>query len=144
MTKRGRKSAAEMLTQTAAPLTVMQRPEPPYQLWRDDEQDVWRRIVNDLPGDWFSGRNLDLLVEYCTAVVSGRRLAQMIHHLESEAGGMDLTEWTRLLRAQAQQAGVIRSLATSMRISQQATYSARSGATAQRGVRKGRAPWEIE
>ena len=62
MGKRGRKSAAEMVIDQAP--AIIQRPEPPYELWRDDEQQVWSRVVSDLPADWFSGRNIDLLVEY--------------------------------------------------------------------------------
>ena len=143
MVKRGRKSAADLMIQSDGTVKAMDRPEPPYSLWRDEEQHVWRRIVEDLPADWFSGRNLDLLTEYCTAIVSARRLAQMLHHTERQPGELDITEWTKLLRAHAQQAGVVKSLATAMRLSQQATYGPRSGASAQAQTRKGPAPWEM-
>lgn len=144
MAKRGRKSAADLMIQRDGVVSAMHRPEPPYSLWRDEEQDIWRRIVQDLPADWFSGRNLDLLTEYCTAVVSARRLAQMLHHIERQSGEMDIAEWTKLLRAHAQQAGVVKSLATAMRLSQQSTYGPRAAATAQGGVKRGPRPWEIE
>lgn len=144
MVKRGRKSAADLMIQSDGTVKAMDRPEPPYSLWRDEEQDVWRRIVEDLPADWFSGRNLDLLAEYCTAIVSARRLAQMLHHTERVQGDLDVAEWTKLLRAHAQQAGVVKTLATTMRLSQQSTYGPRAAATAQGGVRRGPKPWEIE
>lgn len=101
-------------------------------------------MVEDLPADWFSGRSLDLLTEYCTAVVSSRRLAQMLQHIERQDGSLDVNEWTKLLRAHAQQAGLVKALATSMRLSQQSTYGARSAGTAQGKLRRGVRPWEIQ
>lgn len=143
MAKRGRKSAADLLIQRDGAVTAVDRPEPPYSLWRDDEQDVWRRIVEDLPADWFSGRNLDLLTEYCTAVISARRLAQMLHHVERQEGALDIAEWTKLLRAHAQQAGVVKALATAMRLSQQSAYGPKRAATLQGATKRGPRPWEV-
>jgi hypothetical protein len=140
MSKRGPKSSAELAV--AATVLVVDRPEPPYEMWRDEEQDVWRRVVSDVPADWFTPRNHDLLVEYCSHVVSSRRLAQMIHQMETAEGDLNLKAWTSLMRAHAQQSGRVQALATSMRITQQSTYSAKSGNTALEGHKAGRKPWE--
>jgi hypothetical protein len=140
MGKRGRKSAAEMVIDQAP--AIIQRPEPPYELWRDDEQQVWSRVVSDLPADWFSGRNIDLLVEYCTHVVSCRRLAQLIQAEEQGDGDLDVRQWSALMRAHAAQSARVQSLATSMRITQQSTYTAQAGATALKNTAKGKRPWE--
>lgn len=143
MAKRGPKSSAEIaLTAPGVTVAAMHRPEPPYSLWRDEEQDVWRRIVADLPADWFSGRNLDLLAEYCTAAVSCRRLAQMIHACEHGAGELDVPHWLALMRAHAAQSSRMQALATSMRITQQSTYTPKRGATALRNNPTGPRPWE--
>ncbi|MFT4149209.1 MAG: hypothetical protein QM656_03355 [Paracoccaceae bacterium] len=140
MQKRGPKSAAEL--EIAAKVVVVNRPEPPYELWRDEEQEVWRRVVSDVPADWFTPRNFDLLAEYCTHVVSCRRVAQMIYEFERREGELDIKSWTVLMRAHAQQSGRIQALATSMRITQQSTYSNKSGATALEGHKSGRKPWD--
>lgn len=142
LSKPGRKSAAELAV--AAPLAKVDRPEPPYELWRDEEVAVWRRIVSDVPADWFSPRNLDLLAEYCSHVVSSRRIAQMIKMIESEKGKFDVQNWMALLRAHAQQTGRVQALATSMRLSQQSTYSPKRGANALDGNSTGPKPWEYK
>jgi hypothetical protein len=141
MGKRGPKSSAELAITDR--VTIVNRPEPPYELWRNEEQDVWRRVVSDVPADWFTSRNTDLLVEYCTHVVSCRRLAQMIHEMERGADDLDLRGWTSLMRAHAQQSARVQALATSMRITQQSTYSAKSGNTALEGHKTGKKPWEF-
>lgn len=141
MGTRGRKSAASLAVAAPAAVKVV-RPEPPYELWRDEEHDVWRRIVADVPPDWFTPRHHDLLAEYCTAVVSCRRLAQLIHHMEATPGTMDQGDWLALMRAHAVQSGRVQALATSMRLTQQSTYGARAGKTALDGHRPGPRPWE--
>lgn len=139
--QRGRKSVAELTT--PAPLVKVDRPEPPYVLWRDAESEVWRRVVSAVPADWFTGRNIDLLTEYCTTVISCRRLAQLIKVAESEPGDFDVPRWLALLRGHAQQTGRAQALATSMRLSQQSVYSAKAGATALGDHVPGRKkPWE--
>jgi hypothetical protein len=141
MGKRGPKSSAELAITDR--VTIVNRPEPPYELWRDEEQSIWRRVVSDVPADWFTARNSDLLVEYCTHVVSCRRLAQMIHEMERAPGDLDIRGWVGLMRAHAQQSGRVQALATSMRITQQSTYSAKSGNTALEGHKTGKKPWEM-
>lgn len=140
LTKPGRKSAAELAV--SAPLTKVDRPEPPYELWRDEEVAVWRRIVSDVPADWFSPRNLDLLTEYCSVTINCRRLAHLIKQAESDKGDFDVSQWLAFLRAHAQQTGRVQALATSMRLTQQSTYSAKKGANALDGHRTGPKPWE--
>lgn len=138
--KRGRKSAAELATAGVA--VVIERPEPPYTLWRDEEAEIWRRIVDDLPAGWIAGRNLDILAEYVSHVVASQRLRQMIVTLEGGEGPMDVTEWRALMRAHAQQSARVQSLATALRITPQATVDPKTGGRALAGHNAGKKPWQ--
>lgn len=141
-----RRSASE--TETAAIAERMglsrtiERPEPPYDLWRDEETEVWSQVVEALPADWFNGSNLALLAQYCRHVVSARRIAQMLASMEGSSDGLDLKEWRDLMRSQALETERIASLATKMRLSQQSVYGPRSASRAQRNVPTGKRPWE--
>jgi hypothetical protein len=138
--KRGRKSAAEL---AIAPVAhVIERPEPPYSLWRDAEADLFRQIVADLPPGWIGPRNSDLLAEYASHVVACQRLRQMIHAHESGGEAFDATEWRALMRAHAQQSARVQSLATALRITPQATLDPKAGGRALAKHQTGRKPWE--
>ena len=114
-----------------------------YDLWRDEETELWRQVVEALPADWFNGSNLALLAQYCRQVVSARRIAQMLATMECGPDALDLKERRDLMRSQGQETERIASLATKMRLSQQAVYGARSAATAQRSAPAGKRPWEL-
>jgi hypothetical protein len=139
--KRGRRSAAELAT--AAGAVVIERPEPPYTLWRDEEAEIWRRVVDGLPPGWITGRNLDLLAEYVSHVVASQRLRQMIVAHERGPDPMDVAEWRALMRAHAQQSARVQSLATSLRITPQATVDPKTGGRALADHNTGRKPWEF-
>ena len=66
----------------------------------------------------------------------------MIHEMERGEADLDLRSWAALMRAHAQQSSRVQALATSMRITQQSTYSAKSGNTALEGHKTGKKPWE--
>lgn len=122
MGDRGRQSGDEIATQALIGASnTMNRPEPPHDLWRDEEHDVWRRVVEALPGDWFSPANKPLLAQYCRHVVQARRVAQMLRQVEHEPGDIDVALWTKLMRAQQAESSAIAALATKMRLSQQST-----------------------
>lgn len=140
--KRGPKSAADLAIAPVA--QVIDRPEPPYTLWRDAEAEVWRRVVEDLPPGWITGRHFDLLAEYCSAVVSCQRIRQMIHATEHAPDGLlDVGEWRALMRAHAQQNARVQSLATALRITPQATVDPKTGGRALADHHTGRRPWEV-
>ncbi len=139
-TKRGRKSTDDLLT--VGPVIVAERPEAPYTLWRDEEAEVWRRVVEDLPPGRITGRNADLLAEYCSHVVSAQRIRQMIRQAETGGDTIDLGEWRALMRAHAQQSARVQSLATSLRIAPQVTIGPKAGGRVLACHFTGKKPWD--
>jgi hypothetical protein len=142
MGSRGPKSTEEMMTRALADASTVHRLEPPLELWRDDEAEVWRRIVEALPADWFTAADAPLLVQYCRHIVQARLVAQLLRQQERGKSDLDLGVWTKLMRAQDAQTAAIARLATKMRLSQQATYGHRAAHTAKRNRRPRRPPWK--
>ena len=137
MSARGRQStAAREIAHLAGSVASVQRPDAPYDL-TDEQADEWRAIVNRLPADWFPREAWPLLAQHCRHVVNSRRVAQLIAAAEG-AKSLDIEEYDRLLKMQERESRCIASLATRMRISQQATYD-KSRKKGSGGVSK---PWE--
>jgi hypothetical protein len=124
MAARGRKSAASTEIIIASNVEVINRPQPP-----DDmplEQAVeWRAVVDRMPADWFPRETHALLVQYCRHVAASRRIALLIVRAE-KAKTFDLDAYDKLLKMQEREGRAISSLATRMRITQQATVRAES------------------
>lgn len=138
MEQRGRKSAAALSVISGDGITSIGRPDPLPGLTARQVQ-VWREVVNRLPADWFPAETLPLLAQYCRHVVEAERLALMIDQL-TEKGQFDLGDYDLLLRMHEREGRAASSLATRMRLTQQATYSARKST----GRPKGRKPWDVE
>jgi hypothetical protein len=141
MAKRGRTSAAA-LEIAVKPVAVVERQRPPHDL-TDEEVEVWAAVVDCEPADKFSPATAPLLAQYCRHVIHARRIGEL---LELATGALDddgeptltVTDYDRLLRMQDRESRAISSLATKMRVSQQAT-------TNHRGNKKPNAakkPWE--
>jgi hypothetical protein len=137
MKQRGRKSAGALEIATlAVPLDRTERIKPPHDLV-DEEVEVWVAVVNNEPADWFSPSTAPLLANYCRHVVSARRVAELIERATSDPD-LNIADYDRLLKMQERESRCLSSLATKMRISQQAT-------TNHRGNRKPgvvKKPWE--
>lgn len=133
---RGRVSAAALeLVQPGAAVCAVERPRPPAEL--SDEQAVeWRTVVNRLPADWFPAETHGLLTQYCRHVVAARRVAHLVSQAES-GDEFDVREYDLLLKMQEREGRALSSLATRMRISQQATYDEKKKKPA-----GGKRPWE--
>lgn len=136
MSRRGRKSVAELSVIQHGPIETVQRPDAPYDL-TDEQSEEWWAIVNRMPADWFTRETHSLLAQYCRHVVAARRVAQLIASAEGEPD-IDLDRYDRLLKMQEREGRAISSLATKMRISQQATMTKR----ADKGTAGIRKPWE--
>jgi phage terminase small subunit len=95
-----------------------QRPDPQPHLTKE-QREIWRRIVNALPADWFRDETLDLLAEYCEQVTLSRKISQFIDELTPADGAEDLR---KLQMMKDKSSRVLMSLATKMRLSQQSTY----------------------
>lgn len=122
MTKRGRKSAASLEIATVDTLETIARPDAPYDL-TDEQSTEWWAVVNRMPADWFPRETHGMLAQYCRHVVAARRVAQLIANAE-KAKTLDVGAYDQLLKMQEREGRAISSLATRMRISQQATVRA--------------------
>lgn len=120
MTQRGRKSAAELAIVEHAGTKTVQRPDAPYDL-TDEQSEEWWAIVNRMPADWFPRETHGLLAQYCRHIVAARRIAQLIAACEG-GENLDIDDYDRLLKMQEREGRALSSLATRMRISQQATF----------------------
>lgn len=137
--KRGRPSAADkQALAVVEAVQVLQRPEPPAEL-SDEMADEWRAIVDRLPGGWFPKETHGVLAQYCRHLVAARRVAQLITALEA-GPNLDIEAYDSALRMQERQSGMIASLATKMRLTQQATVNAKTQKPADIGATK--KPWE--
>lgn len=139
MKQRGRVSAAATdlaVVGLSAKVQRVHRPEPPYEL-TDDQAVVWRRIADDLPADWFTAKHAGLLKQYCRHEANADRVASLI---EQEMGKteIDLANYDKLLSMQEREGRALSSLATRMRLTQQALYDKSKKA----GGPKVSKPWE--
>ena len=133
MGTRGRVSAASL--EVAKPTTErVARPDAPYDL-TDEQSEEWWAVVNRLPADWFPRETHGVLSQYCRHVVAARRVAQLV--AAEEAGEFDLGRYDQLLKMQEREGRALSSLATRLRITQQATLSEKARKPAQ-----GKKPWE--
>lgn len=139
MKQRGRRSAASQEVAVAT-FETGRLPEPPLDL-SPAEETVWRDMVAAMPGDWFPAETHGLLRQYCRHVVTARRVAMLIDEASSREQ-VDVGELDKLLQMQARETAALKAMAAAMRISQQASYSARGAAGAKgRRVTVSR-PWE--
>lgn len=134
MRQRGRKSAAS-LEVVASNVSAIERPPVPDDL-SDEQAAVWQKITNRMPADWFPAETWPLLAMYCRHVVAARRVAQLIEQ-EETSEGVDIEALDRLYKMQEREGRAMSSLATRMRLTQQATYDKSRKKPMQ--VRK---PWE--
>jgi len=119
---RGRKSAAS-LEVSPAKIETIERPDAPYDL-TDEQTEEWWAVVNRMPADWFPRETHGVLSQYCRHVVTARRVAQLVATCESEPD-LDLNQYDQLLKMQEREGRALSSLATRLRITQQATVSAK-------------------
>ncbi|EKF39923.1 hypothetical protein NA8A_23364 [Nitratireductor indicus C115] len=117
-------------------IETIERQRAPHEL-NDEETEVWAAVVNSRPADWFSSDTAPLLTQYCREVIQARRVAEMIERATSDPE-LSIKDYDRLLKMQARQSATIRSLATTMRISQQATTNHRGN----KKITSARKPWE--
>ena len=137
MAKRGRPSAAALeIASSSGVIETIERPDAPYDL-TDEQAAEWWAVVNRLPADWFPRETQPLLADYCRHIVKSRRIAQLVQDAES-AEELDVGLLDKLYKMGERESRAITSLATKMRISQQATLTKRAD-KGSRGVRK---PWE--
>jgi hypothetical protein len=123
-----------------APIEITERPMPPFD-FDDQEASIWASIVNSMPADWFNTGSLPLLTQYVRHVVASRNLAQLIADTTSNSEEINVKLYIALLRAQKEESGVLASLATKLRISNQSLINKR-GNHKDAGAKS--KPWETE
>lgn len=138
MGTRGRKSAAELALLGA--VTTVQRPSAPLDL-TEQETDVWVETVEAMPGDWFPRETWPLLRQWCRHTVTARRVAQLID-AECARDELDMGALDKLHQMQARETAALKALAASMRLSQQASYSARGAGGEKSRRATAKRPWE--
>lgn len=120
MKTRGRKSAAANEVALVTKIETTERPDAPYDLTNEQAEEWWA-VVNRMPADWFPRETHGMLAQYCRHVVAARKVADLITDFE-RGKTLDIEAYDRLLKMQEREGRAISSLATRMRISQQATY----------------------
>jgi prophage DNA circulation protein len=141
MGTRGKQSAAELeVAGLSGQISVIRRPDPPLDL-TPEEADIWAETVEALPADWFPRESWPLLKQWCRHSVTARRVSQMID-AESARETLNVADLKELLGMQAKETAALKALAASMRLSQQASYSAR-GAGGEKSRRTAmKRPWD--
>jgi len=104
-------------------ITAVERVDPLGDLTPEQAHE-WRAVVNRLPVDWFPPETHSLLAQHCRHVVSATHVAGLIENLLA-SDDFSLDDFDRLLRMQEREGRALSSLATRMRITQQAQYSHR-------------------
>lgn len=137
MQQRGRKSGSEIAI--APTVSILRRPDAPLEL-TPEETEEWAAIVDTMPADWFTRETHGLLKQYCRHVIMARRVAQLID-TEMSRDEIDYGALDKLGQMQARETSSIKAMAASMRISQQASYTAKSAATGKNN-RTAKRPWE--
>lgn len=138
MGKRGPKSLAEIATVAASQVQVTARMDAPYDL-ADEESEVWKSIIESLPADWITPGSAPVLAAYCRCAVQARRLGQLIKSVELGKDEYDLGMHLELIREHGKVANTLKTLATSLRLTQQSRYTPQRAGTAR--TARGRKPW---
>lgn len=131
--KRGRPSAASLAVRQ---IEVVERQRPPHDL-TDEEVEIWVAIVDCESADWFNSSTKPLLAQYCKHVIQARRISELIERATSDKD-LCITDYDRLLGMQARETRALMTLASKMRISQQATLNQRGN----KHPTEARKPWE--
>ena len=138
MEGRGKKSGAAL--SVVGKLSAVERAEPPAEL-NNAQADEWISIVNRMPAEWFPRETHAILAQYCKHVISSQTISEMIETLLSlkNVPPLELMDpYDKLLKMQEREGRAMSSLATRMRITQQATYSKDK----QKGGNAHKKPWE--
>jgi hypothetical protein len=116
--KRGRTSRASLETQIAIVQTPS-RPDPPADLC-PEERAIWGRVVADKP-ESFPPSTVGLLKVYCRHAANADRIARLLNQAWARSAELALID--KLSAMHERETRALASLASRMRISQQATIS---------------------
>ena len=138
MTKRGRKSAAELAVSPV--VEVVPRPPAPEHL-SDDEARVWEDMVCSMRADYFRRSDHDTLANLCRHVVAARHVSAWIGKaLADPESDIELVE--RLYRMRREETKAANALARSLRLTKQAQQSPKGAGGALASNPDAKKPWE--
>lgn len=136
MKTRGRVSAAAVEINAVVPVEIVPRLQAPHDL-TDEDVEVWATVVDSHPADWFAASTAPIVAAYCRHVISARRIAELIEKAVSDPE-LSILDYDRLLKMQERESRAIATMATKMRITNQALTNHRGNKT-KTAARK---PWE--
>ena len=122
MAPRGPKSAASMEIVIPSSVEVIDRARPPRELTSEQAAE-WVALVERMPADWFPRETQSVHAHAVRRHLSWQRIAQLVAKAE-KSKTFDLDEYDQLLKMQEREGRAISSLATWMRLTQQATVRA--------------------
>jgi hypothetical protein len=128
-----RKSLASLET---APIKAKDARLPPPETLNPRQKSLWLCIVDALPANWFTPAEQPLLVNYVESISFQETVSRQI-----KAGNTDIRDSKILHDIYCKQAGLIASLATKMRLTQQSKYTEKTAATATARI-GGKRPWD--
>jgi hypothetical protein len=135
-----RKSAASL---TVVSEIVDRRPSPPKKLSKS-EAELWTRVVNTKPHDWWDAGTVPLLVEYCrlhTHVEVAESLFRKAEEAYELSGNMP-ADYEQLSRALDRLQARLAQYAMKMRLTQQARYRPYEAQTQNKKAASDSKPWQ--
>jgi hypothetical protein len=120
------------------PVQPLARVAPPDDL-SAIERELWTRVVDSKPADWFGEDSAPLLHEYVRTKVS----CDVLHaQVQAALAGGDAKEIKDAMQLRDMESRRLLSIGTKLRLTQQSRYTPKSAATADRGA-GGRKPWAV-
>ena len=120
---------------TTAVVSIPTRPNAP-EGFTPKQAELWRNVVNTKPPEWFESDSFPLLKAYC---LSACQYDDLIAELPSHE--ISSVEFNRILGMVKEQALLIATLATKMRLTQQSRYTPRAASSASKKTKSGAKPW---
>lgn len=101
-------------------LETFRRPTAPYDLTAE-QAEIWRDIVESSPPDWFPAETYHILIQYCRLISRARVIAAQVNAMEKTRGFKSDKYYLQLLKIEMNLSQCMKVLATSMRLTQNAT-----------------------
>ena len=133
-----RKSLASLSVATEG---IPRRISPPEGL-TEFQSELWVRVVNTKPIEWFGEDSAPLLVDYVRAVEACDKLEQMVKDALHGGGDDDAKDLFKVLKARDSEVRRMASLAGALRLTQQSRYTPQAAATANKKAQVADKPWQ--
>ena len=98
-----------------------QKPKPPTGMCKQARAE-WRRIVEQLPHDWFSIENLPLLRSYCEAAAEAQRIDELLKKHRDVGGSIADPAYRKLAQARTLMTKDLINVGRQLRFTQQSRW----------------------